>query len=463
MKDITLIIKFFLGRMRRLFFMSYPESNLDYRKSRGCFTVADSTAQVISGLAGGTYLVMLMTSLGISDGNMGIISTFMNFAGLAQIISIKLSNRIKKNKLFILITVLPRYLLAFIYFIPLLDIREQYGRLLLVVCYCFSCISTQIGAPAMVDWLASLVPAKGRGRYFSIKDSVSVIVVVTVNFVMGVLIDLLKTNYFNLALILLGSTIGIMSTVSVVALVKMKEPKLSHINENGQEMMGRLAAKRDTYHEKPQKVKLLKELKTAFGTVKFRNLVFFMCLQMTASSIAAPFNDSYKINYLKLSYTFIMLVSLVFTLLRAFVGPKAGKLVDRIGMTRAMSWGLLTSGTSYLVLAFTTPENAYLMTVLATACSVLGSIFTGITMLGIQLESVESEKRIIQFAILTITSGIYGFFVTVLGGKLIDFLQLKQISIAGHAIYAQQCTNVLGFIFILVTIGYLKKRIQISG
>lgn len=52
-------------------------------------------------------------------------------------------------------------------------------------------------------------------------------------------------------------------------------------------------------------------------------------------------------------------------------------------------------------------------------------------------------------------SGVYGFFVSVLGGKFVDFIQLKQAVSGEHTVYAQFYTNLLGFFFIVVTIAYL--------
>lgn len=440
--------------------MSYPENNRDYKKSRVSYTVADSASQTVAQLAGGTFLVTLMESLGFSDGNMGVIASIGSFAALAQIISIKLSNRIVKNKLFICFTVLQKYWFAFIYFIPLLGISDTSGRILMVACYCFTQACIQIGTPAIVDWIASLVPSRLRGRYFSIKDSIALFVVVTVMLVMGILIDFLKIDYLNLAFIILGVSIGILVTVNLVGLTRMKEPKLSHVNEKGQEMVGTIAVKNAAHHDKVKNVKLLEEIKIAFCTDKFRRLLFLNCLWMTAFYIASPFNSSFQIKDLSLPYTFIMVVSFVTNLFRAYLTPKAGKLADKIGMAKVMGWAFAAMGGHFLLMALSNPGNAYIMAALAALCSALGWTFIGIGMLGIQLDFLAPEKRIIQYSILSMISGVYGFFVSLLGGELIDFIQLRQITVGGHTIYAQQFTNILGFVFILVTIGYLKKRIQ---
>lgn len=458
MNNIVLMTNFFLGKMRRTFFMSFPENNKDYKKSRMCYTVADSAAQTIVQLAGGTFLVTLMEALEISDGNMGIIASFGSFAAIAQIVSIKLSKRIVKNKLFSCITVLQKLWFAFMFFIPMMNMKVKSAQLLMMVCYCFAQISLQIGTPAIVDWVASLIPAKLRGRYFSIKDSIAVFVVVSSTLIMGIMLDILKGNYLNLAFIILGAAIAILALVNVVALAKMKEPKLSHVNEQGKEMMGTLVKKHSASVNRAKDVKLFQEIKIALQTKKFRQLLYLNCLWMTAFYIASPFNSSFQIKDLKLPYTFIMVVSFVTSMLRIYLTPKAGKLADKIGMATVMSWALAAMGLHYIVMAFSNPGNAYVCAVLASLASALGWTFIGIGMLGIQLECLAEDKRIVQYSLVAMFAGVYGFVISVLGGKLIDFIQMKQAVSGEYKIYAQMYTNLLGFFFIVVTITYLLRN-----
>lgn len=460
MNNVVLMTNFFLGKMRRMFFMAYPETKRDYKKSRICYTIGDTAAQTIAQLSGGTFLVALMEALDISDGNMGIISSFGSLAAIAQLISIKLSGRFQKNKLFICFTVLQKLWLSFIFFIPLMKMSPSAGRTLMIICYCFAQICIQVGTPATVDWIASLIPSKLRGRYFSIKDSVAVFVVVTVMLIMGILIDVLKAEHLHTAFIILGVSTGVLAAVNVIAFARMKEPKAALMDERGKEMIGTLSKKNAAYQIKRKEVNILQELKIAFQTKKFCQLLLFNCLWLTAFYIASPFNSSFQIKDLSLPYTFIMVISFITSLLRIYLTPKAGKLADRLGMARVMSWAFIAMGGHYLIMSLTTAATAYVMAVLAALCSSLGWVFIGIGMLGIQLDFLEEDKRIIQYSLLSILSGLYGFFISIVGGKIIDFLQARQWSIGGHPLYAQQFTNALGFLFIIITILYLKRKIQ---
>ena len=73
MGTIKLRIQFLIGKLRRIFFMALPENEKDYQKSRKLYIVSDTASQMLSGFAGGVFLVTLMSSVGITEGNIGII------------------------------------------------------------------------------------------------------------------------------------------------------------------------------------------------------------------------------------------------------------------------------------------------------------------------------------------------------------------------------------------------------
>lgn len=461
MNGVVLMTNFFLGRMRRIYFMSYPENKKDYKKSRVGYTVGDTAAQTIVQLAGGTFLVALMTELGLSDGNIGILASFASIAAVAQLISIKMVPKLKKNKLFVCLLVLQKTWLAFIFFIPLLPIGDMEKRWLAVICYCFGQVCIQVAMPATIDWIASLVPARLRGRYFSIKDSVATFVVVTTMLIMGVMVDYVKEINIDYAFIVLGITTAVCSLINVIALSTMKEPRIAKVNQDGKELHGHLAKKEKKYTGTiKEEVSIIKEASIAFKDEGFLKALILNCIWMSAFYVALPFNASYQIKELGLPYTYIMVLSFLTNMVRIYLTPKAGKLADRVGMAKVLRWALLAIGGNYVFMTISVPSIAYVTVAFAMLFSSLGWVFIGIGLLGIQLEFLKPEKRIIQYSLLCIVSGIFGFFVSFLGGKLIDYLQNQILMIGNYRIYAQQITNVIGLCFIFLTVWYLKTRIE---
>lgn len=106
------------------------------------------------------------------------------------------------------------------------------------------------------------------------------------------------------------------------------------------------------------------------------------------------------------------------------------------------------------------PSNAYAMTIIGALCSAAAWFFIGIGMFGIQLEFFERDKGIMQLTFMSAISGVYGFFVSWVGAKILTALQRIEISIGTVSIYAQQVLYLIGFIMIIVTDLYTRYGIQ---
>ena len=96
--------KYFLGRLRRIYFMALPESKADLKKSRVCYTIGDSAVQTIGNLTAGTIFASLMTNIGVSDANIGVIISLASLAAVSQLLTMGLTNRLKKYKLLVCFT-----------------------------------------------------------------------------------------------------------------------------------------------------------------------------------------------------------------------------------------------------------------------------------------------------------------------------------------------------------------------
>jgi sugar phosphate permease len=216
--------------------MALPESKEDFKKSRIYYTTADSAAQTIVQLAGGTFLATLMAYCKISDANIGIITSLVSLAALSQLFLINFVKKIKKYKFLVCFTALQRLLFFIIYLIPLLSIGSAEKAVLIVILFSVGQIFVQIGTPASQDWIASLVPSRLRGKYFSIKDSVAVFIVSSTMLLAGIVLDYFKKRNILIGFIIVGTLNLILTLINVIALSLMKEPKISYVNEAGKEM-----------------------------------------------------------------------------------------------------------------------------------------------------------------------------------------------------------------------------------
>ena len=459
-KNLSYMHRYMMGQLRRIYFMALPESKQDLKSSRIYYTTADSAAQTIAQLAGGTFLATLMSHSGISDANIGIITSLLSFAALTQLFLINFFKRIKKYKFLVTVTALQRILFAALYFVPLLMINDISKAVLIVLMYFIGQVFVQIGTPASQDWIASLVPSRLRGKYFSIKDSVAVFVVSSLMLICGMILDYFKKVNIFTGFIIIGVIIFILTVINVVALSLMKEPKLSYVNQDGKEMHGRLAKKAKEKVPADKGQSILSEIKEAVHDRKYRKAFAIQCLYTLAFYICAPFNSSYMINDLALPYTFIMLVSFIFNLYRIYIMPRLGRMADKHGMGKLLRYTLFSLGLNFLTVAFMMPFNAYPMYILATFFGSTAWAFVGIGLFGIQLDFYPSEKRMIWLTLTSSVSGLFGFLVSVIGGTVLARLQKLELFLFGYKIYAQQVLNLIGFLIILCAVIFIRLRIE---
>jgi len=449
-----------MGKVRRIYFMALPETKKDMKSSRIYYTTADSAAQTISQLAGGTFFATLMSQSGISDANIGIIISLVSLAALSQLFLINFFKKIKKYKFLVCATALQRALFAALYLIPLLGIGNTEKAILIVLLYFVGQIFVQIGLPASQDWIASLVPSRLRGKYFSIKDSVAVFIVSSMMLICGMILDHFKKTNILTGFNIIGAIILILTLINVIALSMMKEPKTSYVNAAGKEMHGRLAkrAKENEAVEVTQSI--LSEVKEAFHNRKFRKAFTIQCLFILSFYICLPFNASYQINDLKLPYTFIMLVGFILNLYRICITPKLGRLADKFGMGKLLRYSMLALGFNFLTTVFTMPFNAYPLHVIGSFFASTAWAFLGIGLFGTQLDFFKSEKRMIWLTITSSITGVFGFLVSIVGGTLLNHLQKLDLQLFGQRIYAQQILNLIGFCIILFAVYYIKFHIE---
>lgn len=460
--NINYIHRYLMGQMRRIYFMALPESKQDFKKSRIYYTTADSAAQTIAQLVGGTFLATLMSFCGISDANIGIITSLVSLAALSQLFCMNYIKRIKKYKFLVCITSLQRSLFSIIYLIPLLAFSHSQMAILIISLYFIGQIFVQIGTPASQDWIASLVPSRLRGKYFSIKDSVAVFVVSSTMLLAGIILDFFKQRNIITGFVIIGAMIFFLTMLNIIALSKMKEPKTSYVNEDGKEMHGRLArkAKEEESVEKERTQSILSELKGAFTNQRFRKAFTAQFLFTFAFYICIPFNASYQIKNLQLPYTFIMLIGFIANLYRIYIMPKLGRLADKHGMAKLLRYTMFVLGLNFLTMSFTVPGNAYPFHIIGAFFSSTAWAFVGIGLFGVQLDFYKSEKRMIWLTITSSINGIFGFLISIVGGFLLKHLQKFPPHLFGIKIYAQQVLNLLGFFIILFAVYYIKYHIE---
>lgn len=445
---------FWGGRFRRQFFMDVPENEEDYKKSRNKFIAADAMNQMIANLCGGTYLMALLSYLGVSDGTIGIILSLGSLAAVFQLVILKFVQRIEKYKPYVVITIFQRLWLGALFLVPFIGGNIKVKAIIVIFLFLFAQIWSQTGNTVSISWMALLVPNESRGRFLACKEAIAVFSAVFSTFVMGIVFDAFADGNMKYAFGVNGGVLILLALINTFLFLFMKDPRLVLTNEEGRELHGSLARKARKERQMPQSP-IWEMLGDAFRSAGFRRVLIMTVLWNVCYFIIVPFMASYNINDLGLSFTFVTLINLVTTVLRVLILPVMGKFSDRKGAEKAMSVSLAVLMAAYILYAFTVPSNAVGMYFAATLVSAIGWSYVGAGLLNIQLKYLEESKQTEHYTILSAISGLTAIIISIVSGEILDFLQKHRVTIGGTELYAQQVLNVVGAVFILILILYV--------
>lgn len=454
MEKLKWIFWYWGGKFRRQFFMSIPESEKDYRNSRRMFIAADTMNQIIGNLAGGTYLMALLAHLGVSDGAIGVILSLGTLAAVFQLFIIEFVQKLKKYKLYVVLTIFQRIWLGVLFLVPFLNCSTAVKAVLVIVMFLFAQIWSQTGNTVSVAWMAMLVPAQIRGTFLARKEAVAVFLAVFSTFVMGIVYDFFTGINMEYAFCVNGSLLIVLALVNTVLFILMKDPRSSLTNAEGKELHGKLA-KRVQKEQQVEKKPFLDIFKEAFGSSGFRKVLLMAILWNACYYIVCPFMASYYINDLGLSFTFVTLINLIATVLRVLILPLMGRLSDQKGAEGVLSASLAIFMVSDVIFAFTVPSNGIVMYCIASLVSAVGWSYIGAGLLNIQLKNMEESKQTEQYAILSGISGFSAMAISVVSGEVLDYLQKHRVVFAGRELYAQQILNLVGAALVLILILYI--------
>lgn len=445
---------FWGGRFRRQFFMAVPENEEDYKKSRNEFIATDAMYQMICNLAGGNYLMSLLAFLGVSDGVIGIVLSLGSLAAVFQLAILKFMQRIEKYKPYVVITVFQRLWLGVLFLIPFIGGSLKVKAVVVIFLFLFGQIWSQTGNTVAISWMALLVPNDSRGAFLARKEAIAVFSAVFSTFCMGIVYDRFAGSDMRYAFGVNGGVLIILALVNTILFICMKDPRLILVDEEGRELHGTLARRARKERRVPQKP-IMETLKEAFSTKGFQKVLSMTILWNVCYFTICPFMASYTINDIGLSFTFVTLINLVTTVLRVLILPVMGKFSDRSGAEKAFSVSLAVLMAAYILYAFTVPSNGAVMYFVATLVAAIGWSYIGAGLLNIQLKYLDETKQTEHYTILSAVSGLTAILISIVSGKILDFLQKNRVVLGGRELYAQQILNVVGAIFILILIWYV--------
>ncbi len=386
---------------------------------------------LIALLVQGAFLARISTSLGISDGLTGIISSIISLGCLFQLFSIFI--RIgKKKTLVVIMSIVNQLLFAFLYAIPILDIDSSVKPAIFVTVIISAYIIYNVIQPKKIVWLMSLVSDRKRGKFTAVKEIISLIAGIIYPIIMGNVVDsYTQKGDLNGAFLICGCTMLSLTLLHTLTLVLSPEPDTSsHIDR-----------------------------KTDFGAVfknkKVISVAILFVFWNIAHYLSFPFYGTFQVNDLEFSMTKAQILAALGSLSRIVFLPIFGAYADKKGFAKTLVFGFLFGIASFLSVVFANEKTG-------TVCFALYYIFFGIAMAIINSSCTNlvfdvspMELRSDAFAITQCLSGSAGFVATLIASAILTFIAPLAQSMG---IYPQQILSAISVIFTVICVIYLKHN-----
>lgn len=388
----------------------------------------------ISILVAGSFLATITQELGFSDSLTGILSSIISLGCLFQLLSLFIHK--KRMKSFVVtMSIINQLLFMLLYVVPVFPFNAKAKTAVFVITIISAYIIYNIAHPKKITWLMSLVDEHHRGSFTATKEIISLLSGMAFTYLMGALIDHFKAlGQVKTAFILSAAVILIVSTLHTLTMIF-------------------------TVEKDPISVPKTNFLKSFGAIIKNKNIIkvtVVFCLYYFSLYCSTPFFGTYQINELGFSLTFVSIITMVGSLIRALFSRVLGRYADRHSFVSLTLVCLVVWGISGVITAFATPQNGKIMFTLFYIISGVSSVGFGSMIFNLVFEYAEPESQSDCLAFSLAVSGLVGFVATLIVSPLVSHIQNSGNTLFGIHIYAQQVVSIIKVVVTLIAIVYIR-------
>ncbi len=374
---------------------------ISVRNSLRASTIDGGLAAVFSSITTGVLLNNFLLDLGAGALEIGLISSLPMLANLLQPLGALLSNRTESRHFYGLKTFLPARLLWLLLLLVIIFKPDNSFLLvyLTIALVFFSNIMGALGSASWMSWLAALVPAQLRGRYYSVRHLVSNLA----GLVCLPLASLVVSKWGDNAI----AGYGMILSIGIVAGILSLGCQQFMIDLNPQA-------------DKSEDASFLKDLKATLGNRNLRFFLIYCAFWGFAVHLSAPFFNLYMLDQLNIDITWVTLFNTLYMGANMLMLLVWGRLSDRFGNRHLLIFTGIAISAAPLFWLLTMAESlqSHLFLYLAIFHLVWGGTWGAIDLgnNNIQIGIAPLEHRATFFAIAAAVMGVCSALGTTAGG-----------------------------------------------
>lgn len=411
----------------------------EYKRSRASYMAQCTVEYFVALLVADAFLAKVLTSIGISDALIGIISSFTTLAFVIQLLSIFLVRlKVSTKKLVMTFDTMSIFFFMSLYFIPFLPVGKTEKTILVMLAIMLAYAGKYLIYSICFKWANDFVEPTKRGIYSARKEIISLVTGIIFTMTMGYIIDHYESiGNLNGGFLFIATTILILNIANFVCLLLIKKEE----------------------EQEDHSITLKEAAKNTLGNKNFRNVVILTVLYDVTRYVTAGFLGVFKTNSLLMSVFLVQVVNMIGNFSRVLVSVPMGKYSDRTSFAKGFRVALCIMALGYLVLGFTTNKTWWLIIVysILTNCSVAG---TNANSFNITYSYVEPKYISQAMAIKNCIGGICGFGASIVGGRILQAVQNNGNKVLGIPMYGQQLLALISCVLCVITIIFLKNVIE---
>ena len=200
-------------------------NSMEYKRSRTAYMAQCTFEYFISLLVADAFLAKLLTSLGISDSMVGIISSFISIAFIIQLMSIFLvRTKISSKKLVIFFDTLSQLFFMLMYVIPFIPVSLATKKVLVVVSILIAYAGKYLIISICYKWANSFVEPTKRASYSATKEIISLVTGIIFTAWIGYAIDRFEgAGNLNGAFLFIASAMLIINICNFICFLLIKK------------------------------------------------------------------------------------------------------------------------------------------------------------------------------------------------------------------------------------------------
>lgn len=374
----------------------------------------------------GAFLTGFALLLGARDFELGLIAALPFVGQLFQFVGAYLEARMGNRRMLTAVTAAgSRILWALIAALPFVSVLGAARLPVFLLVLAVSQALIGIAGNAWTSWMSDLVPARQRGRYFGMRNTITSITAMSASWLAGRGLDYYRGAQNEAAgYALIFTTAVVCALAGALLLTRQPEPPT----------------------RRSQRVEIKSLFTAPLRHQRFRTLSLASAGWALPIGISAPFFNAYGIQTLHLSFASLAIFSIVTSAVALVTQPLIGRLQDRYGDKRVMVASVL--GAVLLPWGWVVATPTFMLPLWLNAAG-SGIFWPGITQgwMNLVMDRAPAENRGAYVASFGAITGLGTFIASLLGGAIATALGGTLIQVGPLAL------NHYAILFVLSSLG----------